>query len=63
MDLVDIKDPVEKYEAMTRVAQAADQGPWDSIWVVDHFHTVPTPEMEATLECWTITSTRARDTK
>jgi len=62
MDLVQIKDPVEKYEAMTRVAQAADTGPWDSIWVFDHFHTVPTPEMEATFECWTTTSTLARDT-
>ena len=63
MDLVEIKDPVEKYEAMTRVAQAADKGPWDAIWVFDHFHTVPTPELEATFECWTITSTLARDTK
>ena len=63
MDLVEIKDPVEKYEAMTRVAQAADKGPWDSIWVFDHFHTIPTPELEATFECWTITSTLARDTR
>ncbi len=62
MDLVEIKDPVEKYEAMTRVAQAADRGPWDSIWLFDHFHTTPTPEMEATFECWTATATLARDT-
>jgi F420-dependent oxidoreductase-like protein len=63
MDLAQIKDPVEKYEAMTRVAQAADKGRWDSIWVYDHFHTVPTPQLEATFECWTITSTLVRDTK
>jgi F420-dependent oxidoreductase-like protein len=63
MDLAQIKDPVEKYEAMTRVAQAADKGRWDSIWVYDHFHTVPTPELETTFECWTITSTLVRDTK
>src|SRR2546429_3142819 len=62
-DLVQIKDPIEKYEAMTKVAQAADRGPWDSIWVYDHFHTVPEPKLEATFECWTITSTLARDTK
>jgi F420-dependent oxidoreductase-like protein len=62
MDLAQIKDPVEKYEAMTRVAQAADKGPWDSIWVYDHFHTVPRPELEATFECWTVTSTLVRDT-
>ena len=62
-DLVKIEDPVEKFEAMTRVAQAADKGRWDSIWVYDHFHTVPTPLLEATFECWTITSTLVRDTK
>jgi F420-dependent oxidoreductase-like protein len=63
MDLVKIKDPIEKYEAMTKVAQAADKGRWDSIWVYDHFHTVPEPKLEATFECWTITSTLVRDTK
>jgi F420-dependent oxidoreductase-like protein len=63
MDLLKIKDPIEKYEAMTKVAQVADKGRWDSIWVYDHFHTVPEPTLEATFECWTITSTLVRDTK
>src|SRR5438094_2347403 len=63
MDLARIKDPIEKYEAMTRVAQAADKGGWDSIWVYDHFHTVPQPTPETTFECWTIASTLVRDTK
>jgi F420-dependent oxidoreductase-like protein len=63
MDLVEIPDPVEKYETMTRVAQAADQAGYDSIWVFDHFHTVPTPELETTFECWTITAGLARDTR
>ena len=63
MDLAQIEDPIEKYEAMTRVALAADRGPWDAIWVYDHFHTVPEPKLEATFECWTITSTLVRDTK
>src|SRR5829696_4709560 len=49
---------------MTGAAQAADQEEGlASIWVFDHFHTVPPPELEATFECWTITSTLARDTK
>jgi hypothetical protein len=30
MDLVEIADPVEQYEAMTAVAWAADAGPGDS---------------------------------
>jgi alkanesulfonate monooxygenase SsuD/methylene tetrahydromethanopterin reductase-like flavin-dependent oxidoreductase (luciferase family) len=42
MDLVEIEDPVAQYEAMTAVAKAADAEPTlDSIWVYDHFHTVP----------------------
>jgi F420-dependent oxidoreductase-like protein len=62
-DLVEIADPVEKYEAMTSVAKAADAIPaLDSIWVYDHFHTIPTPTMEATFECWTITAALSRDT-
>ena len=45
-DLVEIADPVEKFEAMTRVAKAADAIPAiDSIWVYDHFHTVPEPTL------------------
>lgn len=63
MDLVEIADPVEQYEAMTAVAKAADAGPWDSIWVYDHFHTTPEPTRNTTFECWTITATLARDTQ
>jgi F420-dependent oxidoreductase-like protein len=62
MDLVEIADPIEQYEAMTAVAKAADAGPWDSIWVYDHFHTVPEPTPNAVFECWTATSTLSRDT-
>jgi F420-dependent oxidoreductase-like protein len=63
MDLNDIADPVEQYEAMTTVAKVADEGGWDAIFVYDHFHTVPKPEHETTFECWTATATLARDTK
>jgi F420-dependent oxidoreductase-like protein len=63
MDLVEIRDPIEQFEAMTNVAKAADRGPWDSIWVYDHFHTVPEPTMETTFEAWTISATLARDTE
>lgn len=63
MDLVDIPDPVEAYEAMTRVAQEADALKYRSIWLFDHFHTVPKPTQEVTFECWTSTAALARDTK
>jgi F420-dependent oxidoreductase-like protein len=64
MDLQEIADPIEQYEAMTRVALAADAEPaYDSIWVYDHFHTIPTPELATVFECWTITAALARDTQ
>lgn len=63
MDLVGIADPVEAYETMTRVAQEAEVLGFDSIWLYDHFHTVPTPTQEFTFECWTSTAALARDTK
>jgi F420-dependent oxidoreductase-like protein len=62
MDLVEIDDPVEQYEAMTRVGKAAEEAGYDSLWVYDHFHTVPTPEIETTFEAWTITAGLSRDT-
>src|SRR5216683_6956731 len=63
MDLVGMKDPVEAYETMTHVAQTADELGYDSIWLFDHFHTVPVPTQEVTFECWTSTAALARDTK
>ncbi|MDQ2886779.1 MAG: LLM class F420-dependent oxidoreductase [Chloroflexota bacterium] len=63
MDLASIKDPVEAYEAMTRVAQTADELGYDSAWLVDHFHTIPRPSQEVTFESWTTTAAVARDTK
>jgi F420-dependent oxidoreductase-like protein len=62
MDLASIKDPVEAYEAMTRVAQTAEEVGFNSAWLVDHFHTVPVPSQEVTFECWTTTAALARDT-
>lgn len=64
IDLVEIGDPIQQYEAMTDVAKAIDALPmYDSIWVYDHFHTVPQPTIETTFECWTITAALARDTQ
>jgi F420-dependent oxidoreductase-like protein len=63
MDLAEIEEPIKQYEAMTRVAREADRLHYDSIWVYDHFHTVPEPVLQTTFEGWTITAGLARDTK
>jgi alkanesulfonate monooxygenase SsuD/methylene tetrahydromethanopterin reductase-like flavin-dependent oxidoreductase (luciferase family) len=48
---------------MTRFAQEAERLGYDSVWVYDHLHTVPTQELETTFECWISTAGLARDTK
>src|SRR5262249_38413412 len=63
MELAKIKDPVEAYETMTRVAQTADEVGFASAWLVDHFHTTPYPSQEVTFECWVSTAALARDTR
>ncbi len=63
MDLARIKDPVEAYETMTRVAQTADEVGFASAWLVDHFHTIPHPSQEVTFESWMSTAALARDTR
>ena len=64
MDLVEIEDPVEQYEAMTRVGRVAEEsGGYDSIWLYDHFHTVPEPTQNTVFECWTATAGLSRDTQ
>jgi len=61
MDLVGI-DPAEHWSTMSGLAQRADSGPWESIWVYDHFHTTPTPIHEATHEAWTLMAAFAAST-
>ncbi|MEO6886382.1 MAG: LLM class F420-dependent oxidoreductase [Jatrophihabitantaceae bacterium] len=53
LDLAGI-DPTLHWATMRELAQAADRGPWESLWVYDHFHTVPVPTEEATYEAWTL---------
>src|SRR5262245_58830440 len=62
MDLLDIADPVEQYEPMSRCAQEAERAGFDGVFLYDHFHTVPEPTFEAVFECWTSMAALARDT-
>jgi len=60
-DLVGI-EPADQWEAMKGLAQHADAGPWESIWVYDHFHTVPVPSDQATHEAWSLMAAFAATT-
>jgi F420-dependent oxidoreductase-like protein len=62
MDLVGI-DPKDQWQAMHDVAAHADGNEvWESIWVYDHFHTVPEPSEEPTHEAWTLMAAFAAST-
>ena len=61
LDLVDI--PTEQHwQVMSDLATHADGAGWDSLWVYDHFHTVPVPTGEATHEAWSLMAAYAATT-
>jgi F420-dependent oxidoreductase-like protein len=61
LDLVGI-EPARQWQAMLDVARLAEEGPFTSVWVYDHFHTVPMPTAEATHEAWTLMAALAAST-
>ena len=40
-ELASFKDPIEAYETLTHVAQTADELGFETVWLLDHFHTFP----------------------
>jgi F420-dependent oxidoreductase-like protein len=61
LDLAGIS-PADQWATMRDLAVAADAWPFESIWVYDHFHTVPVPTDEATHEAWSLMSALAAST-
>ncbi len=62
LDLVGI-EPVDQWRVMSDLATYVDEGDiWDSLWVYDHFHTVPMPTNEATHEAWSLMAAFAATT-
>ena len=53
LDLAGIS-PAEQWSTMLDIARAAEAGLFESVWVYDHFHTVPVPTQEATHEAWSL---------
>ncbi|SDC30282.1 probable F420-dependent oxidoreductase, Rv1855c family [Sanguibacter gelidistatuariae] len=55
--------PAAHWTTMNGLAQHADTGTvFDSVWVYDHFHTVPEPTTEATHEAWSLMAAFAAST-
>jgi F420-dependent oxidoreductase-like protein len=61
LDLVGI-EPARQWRAMLDVARLAENGPFTTVWVYDHFHTVPLPTAEATHEAWSLMAALAAST-
>ena len=62
LDLVGI-EPTDQWRVMSDLATYVDRGDaWDSLWVYDHFHTVPVPTGEATHEAWSLMAAFAATT-
>jgi F420-dependent oxidoreductase-like protein len=60
-DLVDI--PIEDHwETMTSVARTIEVSGYESLWVYDHFHTIPEPTQQVTYEAWTLMAALAVST-
>jgi F420-dependent oxidoreductase-like protein len=62
LDLVGI-DPADHWATMLQFARRAEAGPWESLWVYDHFHTVPEPTEQATHEAWSLMAALAASTE
>lgn len=62
LDLTNVPD-AEQWPRMRDLARRAEAGPWESIWVYDHFHTVPEPTDEATHEAWSLMAAFAASTE
>ena len=62
LDLATI--PTDRHwPTMVDVARRAEESGFDSIWVYDHFHTVPMPTQEPTYEAWTLMASLATVTE
>ena len=56
-------DGAEKqWETCRGVARKLESLGYDSLWLYDHFHTVPKVEIEPTFECWTTMAALAEAT-
>ena len=53
MDLNGIK-PEKQWDAILEASTKIEKLKFESVWVYDHFHTVPSPTQDPTFECWSL---------
>ena len=52
-ELVGLGDATTQWQKAVETAQLAEELGYDSVWLYDHFHNVPSPANETVFECWT----------
>jgi len=62
LELRDIAGAAAQWATLKRVAQKLEEIGYDSLWLYDHFHTVPRTEIQPTFECWTTMAALAEAT-
>tara|TARA_X000000368_G_scaffold118846_1_gene92970 strand:+ start:1155 stop:2096 length:942 start_codon:yes stop_codon:yes gene_type:complete len=62
MDLNNLSQQ-ESWKTILDIAKKIEDYGYESIWVYDHFHTVPSPSLQPTYECWTLMSALSQKTK
>ena len=62
MDLHDIK-PEQQWDTIIEASARIEKLNYASVWVYDHFHTVPSPTQDPTFECWSLMAALSQVTK
>jgi F420-dependent oxidoreductase-like protein len=62
LELASIPDPRDQWALTVETARLAEELGFDSVWVYDHFHNVPTPSHETVFECWSTMAALAQAT-
>ena len=62
MDLNGV-DKNDQWQTILDAANKIEALNYESIWVYDHFHTVPKPTQDPTFECWTLMSALSQTTE
>ena len=53
MDLHGIP-PENQWDTILKASKSIENLNYESVWVYDHFHTVPSPTQDPTFECWSL---------
>ena len=52
----------KQWQTILEAANKIEKLNYESLWVYDHFHTVPKPTQDPTYECWTLMSALSQKT-